>query len=406
MKMSVYIIRRVLLLIPVLIGVMTITFAIISALPTEDRLAAYFGVHPLPGGGNPYSPTIPCTSIGINQPGNCSNPIYHRDINQLGLNQPLPVQWAVYMGNIFTLHWGTTNPSSQATKELPLPPNAPVTEVLGWYLPFTLELAFLALAIIMVIAIPLGNYSAVYRNRPIDQTTRIVSFSGFALPTFLLGTLLLIAFTFIGGGFIPQCNGTSTTFAQFYGSWPAASCLPGNPAVLPPFVHQWQNTGPTGFPTIDALLYGGATGWYLAGDSIFRMLLPALTIAFGGVAVILRYVRNSMLEVMNFDFVRTARAKGVPEAQVIRRHAGRNSLNVTITVLGLTFAFFIAGFPVIEILYHLHGVGLIFAYSVQQPTPDFGLIFGTTLLFTIVVVIANIVVDVLYAYLDPRVRLG
>jgi peptide/nickel transport system permease protein len=115
-----------------------------------------------------------------------------------------------------------------------------------------------------------------------------------------------------------------------------------------------------------------------------------------------------MLEVMNLDFVRTARAKGVPEKTVINRHAGRNSLNVTITVLGLTFAFFIGGFPVIEEIFHLNGVGLILAFAVNASSYpiDVALVFGSTLLFTYLVVIANIIVDVLYAYLDPRVRLG
>ena len=90
---------------------------------------------------------------------------------------------------------------------------------------------------------------------------------------------------------------------------------------------------------------------------------------------------------------------------MVRKHAGRNSLNVTVTVLGLTFAGFIGGFPVIEDVFHLQGVGLLLAYSIQPPY-DFGLIFGSTLLFTIIVVIANILVDITYAFLDPRVRLG
>ena len=135
-------------------------------------------------------------------------------------------------------------------------------------------------------------------------------------------------------------------------------------------------------------------------------LHPRLIIAFGTIAVLLRFVRNSMLEVMNLDFVRQQPArKGVSESTVIKRHAGRNSLNVTITVLGLTFAGFVGGFPVIESVFNLNGVGRVLAVSVEQPY-DYGLIFGATLLFTFLVVSANIIVYVLYAYLDPRVRLG
>jgi ABC-type dipeptide/oligopeptide/nickel transport system permease component len=110
---------------------------------------------------------------------------------------------------------------------------------------------------------------------------------------------------------------------------------------------------------------------------------------------------------MNLDYVRTARAKGVPEKVVTSRHAGRNSLNTTVTVLGLTFAGFISGFPIIEDVFKLDGVGRMLAVAVV-PTPslDFALIFGSTLLFTFIIVAANIIVDVTYAYLDPRVRLG
>ena len=148
--------------------------------------------------------------------------------------------------------------------------------------------------------------------------------------------------------------------------------------------------------------------WWLALDSLIRSNIPALISAFGSIALHLRFVRNSMLEVMNLDFVRTARAKGVPERTVVKRHAGRNSLNVTITVLGLTFAFFIGGFPVIEEVFNLHGIGFLLFTSINSVAGpvDFGIICGSTLLFTFIVVAANIIVDVLYAYLDPRVRLG
>ena len=275
----------------------------------------------------------------------------------------------------------------------------PVATVLAWYLPYTLELAALALTLILLLAIPIGNYSAVYRNRPMDQGARVMSFSGFALPGFLLAWLLLLGVTFLAGGISPECGGTATHFQDFYNSWPSWTCVSGG---QPSWIGQHLQTSPTGFPTIDALVHGD---WWLAGDTVFRMLLPAFVIAYGSVAAILRFVRNSMLEVLNLDFVRTARSKGVPESAVVRKHAGRNSLNVTVTVLGLTFAGFIGGFPVIEDVFHLQGVGLLLAYSIQPPY-DFGLIFGSTLLFTIIVVIANILVDITYAFLDPRVRLG
>lgn len=392
MKMWIYIVRRLLLLIPVIVGVMTITFGIYTAIPVEYKLISHLG--PSKSG---YSP---CLS-GTSGPTCVKNPAYWNGIHQLGLDRPVPVQWALWMGNALTLNWGTTDGHSYAATQLLGSSSLPVVQVLSWFVPYTLELAALSLILILALAIPIGNYSAVYRNRPLDQGARVMSFSGFALPGFLLASLALMAATFAAGGFQAQCNSTSTPFFQWYGSWPPWSCVTAD-SLRPSWIGPYLQTTPTGFPTVDAL-YNHA--WGLAWESVKRMLIPALVIAYGSIAAILRFVRNSMLEVMNLDFVRTARSKGVPEAQVVRRHAGRNSLNVTVTVLGLTFAYFIGGFPIIEEVFHLQGIGLILAYSIL-PTYDFGLIFGTTLLFTIIVVSANIVVDILYAYLDPRVRLG
>ncbi len=398
MKMWIYIVRRALILIPVIIGVMTITFAVTSLLPVEDKLISAFGT---PKGG--WQPTVPCSSLGINQSGQCNNPPYWNAYDRLGLNQPIIYQWALYVSNALLLNWGHIDAKSQAANDLGLlGTNTPVVTVLGWYLPYTLELAIFALILILLLAIPLGNYSAVYRNRPLDQGTRVMSFSGFALPTFLLATLVLFgAIAASGGAKVAICSNQIPNYFTWVGSWPQSACFPGGlyPAWMnPPYLH----TSPTGFPTIDAA-YNGQ--WMLSLNTVERMTLPALVIAFAAVAGILRFVRNSMLEVMNLDYVRTARSKGVPESVVISRHAGRNSLIVTITVLGLTFAFFIAGFPVIEEVFQLKGIGLVLVDSIQ-PQYDFGLIFGTTLLFTIIVVAANLIVDITYAFLDPRVRLG
>ena len=398
MRMWVYIVRRLMLLIPIIIGVMTITFVLVSALPTQTRLISYEG---FPKTGE-IGPTIPCP----NNPGHsCPNPWWTNGVNKLGLNKPIFEQWAQYMYDSFTFHWGTVSKQSflGAHSALSFTANTPVVTVLGWLLPYTLELAALSLLIILVVAIPLGNLSAVYRNRPVDQASRVMSFSGYALPGFLLGTFVFMAVVLAvgsGNNWHSLSCASSPAYLEFYGSWPQQFCFPGQ--NYPTWLQQGAISSPTGFPTIDAAIHGQ---WGIAGDTLIRIILPALVIAFGSIATLLRFVRNSMLEVMNLDFVRTARSKGVPEATVIKRHAGRNSLNLTITVLGLTFAFFIAGFPVIEDVFGLWGIGRLLAYSINLPF-DFGVIFGSTLLFTFLVVAANIIVDVLYAYLDPRVRLG
>jgi peptide/nickel transport system permease protein len=386
MKMWIFVIRRLLLLVPVIIGVMTITFVLISTVPNTARCTSAFGPPPIKGG-----------AVAIQG-------WYNHCVKALALNQPAVVQWGIYMENSLSFNWGTVNNHSFAGSSVPVAAGQPVTTVLSWFLPYTLELALISLALIMFIALPLGNLSAVYRNRPVDQAARVMSFSGYALPTFLLGALTLTSVVLLIG---PSTHWQSITcpgqalYTDFFGSWPQAGCFPGT-AIFPNWLVSGQVSQPTHFPTVDAAIHG--EGW-IALDTILRMILPALTIAYGTIAVLLRFVRNSMLEVLNLDFVRTARAKGVPEAQVIKRHAGRNSLNVTITVLGLTFAFFLGGFPVTEEVFGLEGVGRMLAFSVQQPY-DYGLIFGATLLFTYLVVVANIIVDVLYAYLDPRVRLG
>ncbi len=401
MKLWVYIVRRVLLLIPVLIGVMTITFVLISAIPTEQRLASQFGVSKF--GAGPY---VLCSKFGFTSPNGsrfCPNPWYWNGVRELGLNQPLPVQWARYMYNLFTGQWGYTSAHSLLYL-IAIPGGIPVLTVLSWYLPYTLELAALSLVMIWLMSFPIGNRAAVKRNRPFDQSARLLSFSGFALPTYLLGGGTLLLAVLATGGFTHICGGTATPWDLWYGLPPDPSgyaCPPYN-GVQPSWIGIYGQTSPTHFPTIDALIHGQPL---IALDTIRRLLLPAFTVAFGSAAGILRFVRNSMLEVLSLDYIKHARALGVSESQVIRRHAGRNAFNVTLTVLGLTFAFFIAGFPVTEDIFGLRGIGLLFTYSVRPPF-DFGVIFGTTIVFTIIVVVANIIVDILYAYLDPRVRLG
>ncbi|HLM90615.1 MAG TPA: ABC transporter permease [Thermoplasmata archaeon] len=385
MRLWMYIVRRLLLLIPLVLGVMSITFILVSGIPANVR--CYSAIGPPPRHGTAYA--VP-------------EWMAHCD-KVLGLNQPIYTQWADYMANTLTFHWGYVGNYSVAATTVPVLAGEPVTVALGWLLPYTLELAALSLAIILLAAIPLGQLAARYRNRPIDQAARVMSFSGFAIPSYLLGALAIIGLVLV----ISQNHwgGCSGAFLEVYGSWPQALCMTGSSPSnnnYPVWLHFGTVSTPTGFPTIDAAIHGQ---WGLAVDTVLRMLVPALIIAYGTIAVIIRFIRNSMLEVMNLDFVQAARANGIPESVVIKRHVGRNSLNVTVTVLGLTFAFFIGGFPIIEQVFGLQGVGRALALSVQQPY-DLGLIFGSTILFTLLVVCANLIVDVLYALLDPRVRLG
>jgi ABC-type dipeptide/oligopeptide/nickel transport system permease component len=408
MQMWIFVVRRLILLVVVVIGVMTITFGLVSAVPINERLTSYLGPPPkgLPGGYDPY--LIPGEgACPANATQDCPNPYYHYALAKLGLNQPVYVQWGIWMFDSFTFQWGYVDNHSGAASVFPAAAGQPVLTVLGWFLPYSLELGVVALVVLFA-SIPIGMAAAARRNRPFDQGARVLSFSGLAFPDFLLGSLLLLGVVvWFGSANHWQsygCPGFATYF-DVYGSWPPPGCFAhsvGSNFGYPAWLVGGYISTPTGFPTVDAALHGQ---YELALDTLFRMLLPAIVVAYDSVGFLLRFVRNSMLEVMGLDYVRTARAKGVPEQTVLRRHAGRNSLNVTLTVLGLTVAAFLGGFPVIELIFGLHGVGYILAVSVTYPI-DFGLTFGSTLLFTFIIVIANLIVDVLYAYLDPRVRLG
>ncbi len=430
MRMATYVIRRLILVIPVLMGVVTVTFLLFASLPIPYQLLAAWGP-PNPHQRCGYNPSCQCSVIGtikstshgvicqcpappiVTTPnGICPNPVYSTDVHKLGLDQPIFLQWAKYIYRSFTFHWGNVSNFSAVGSAFPVLKGVSVATALSWELPYTLELATLALMMILAVAIPLGNASAVNRNRPIDQMSRVMSFSGYALPAFLLGSFVIAGLTVAllpyTGILVhsPWCRSGEALNLEFTYSWP-----PSTNCYVLQFGYNWPqwmangiHTTPTGVPTLDAALNHQ---YWLALDSLIRLLLPAFVIAYGTIATLLRFVRNSMLEVMNLDYVRTARAKGVPEKIVTSKHAGRNSMNVTVTVLGLTFAGFVGGFPVIEDVFSLNGVGRVLAVAaIPAPTLDFSLIFGSTLLFTFLVVGANIIVDVLYAYLDPRVRLG
>jgi peptide/nickel transport system permease protein len=377
---------------------------------------------------HPFSPRNPLPPPGT--------PKYNAILAGCGLNLPVYEQYGLYISNIFTLHWGDVSGNScigssgGCTASSPTPviiaavtecgSPCPVLTLIGAWIPYTLQLALLSLVIIVVASLPLGTYSAVKRNRPLDQATRIFSFSGYALPGFLLASFIMLVAYFALTPSAPSCY-HSQPLQIVWGNWPPGNldgqtpnCLTPSGGFLP-YMNNMGVTTPTHLPLLDAAIYAATHGapagapadywWSIVGSGFVRIFLPALGIAYGSIAGILRFVRNSMLEVMNMDYVRTARAKGVTERRVIRRHAGRNSLNATVTVLGLTFAFFLQGFAISEMVFELYGVGRLFTFALL-PNIDPGVLTASTLVLTIMVVIANLMVDVLYGYLDPRVRLG
>jgi dipeptide transport system permease protein len=329
----IFIVKRLLLLIPVIIGIVTVTFIVIH-LNGHDPCLAY--AH----GSNPGPAIQKCHEF-------------------LGTNLPLWQQYFRYLAAFFTGNWG-----SDAQ-------NIPVLPQIEAALPATLELVFASLIMMVIIGIPLGVVAARHAGRWPDHSVRIFYLSGWATPTFLAGFLLLV-FVAIPLGF--------PTTGQI------------SPA-LDTFPH------PTGFLLLDALLAGNFPAAY---DVLAHLFLPALALAFVNLGIATRMTRSSMLEVLPMDYVKTARMKGLPENRVIYRHALRNSLITTVTVLGLTAGALLAGTVVIESIFGWPGIGY-YAYESIQLTNYAGVI-GCTVVFAIGVVIANLIADITYGFLDPRVE--
>lgn len=340
MRLYRYIFRRLLLVLPVLIGVSLIVFSLTRM--SGDPAAAY-----------------------INEKMNQQqiNEVYEK----YHFNEPVYVQYFYWFNGLIHMDWGWSKTATM-----------PVTDAILHFLPATFELALTSMLISIVVGLWLGTASAVKKNKPFDQGTRVISLIGVSLPVFWLGLLLLVVF-YNTLHIFPVGGRTSMIY----------------------ITNHVVDTLPTGFYTIDSLLIGNLS---LFGDVIWHLILPAVTLAFGGIALILRIQRNSMLEVLGLDYVKTARAKGLPEKTVIKRHARKNALIPTTTVVGLAFGALLGGAVLTESIFSWPGLGRWSARSITSM--DTASILGFCLLIAFIYVIANLIVDIMYAYLDPRVRLG
>jgi len=227
----------------------------------------------------------------------------------------------------------------------------PVKQEIGVRIGLSLQVALMATLIAVLVAIPLGTISAIFRNSPIDYLVRMITIAGLAVPSFWLGMLIVMALLWMF-------------------KW-------SPPVTYTPFF-----TNP------------------LANMS--QLIWPALAVGYRYAAVVARMVRSSVIEVMREDYIRTARAKGVYERLVISRHALRNALLPAITVIGLEFAFLIGGLVVTEQVFNLNGVGRLFVEAVARH--DYTLIQALVMMTAVLFAIANLVVDILYGLLDPRLR--
>ncbi|HET9659197.1 MAG TPA: ABC transporter permease [Thermomicrobiales bacterium] len=281
---------------------------------------------------------------------------------QYGLNDPLPVQYVNYVEGVLHLDFGKSFSSRR-----------PVREDLGRYLPATIELGLYAFLISMIVGIPLGVASAVKRDSWVDHVSRFISISGLALPVFWLA--LMAQFFFFGKlGWLPD-----------------GQRLPNS--VDPP-------RSITRLYTIDSILTGN---WHLLRLSAEHLILPVLVLAYGSLAVVTRMVRGGMIEVMNQDYIRTARAKGLANNDVVLKHAMKNALLPTVTSLGLQVGLLFSGAFLVEIVFSWPGVGRYAVDAIQSV--DYNATMATTLVIAAIFVVVNMFVDILYLFLDPRIAI-
>lgn len=340
MKFRYYLLKRFLLMVLVLMGILTITFVISNVVPSDPaRLWA---------GSRAKPEQIEQTRV------------------KLGLDKPLYIQYLRYLSNVLRGDLGVSYHSRR-----------PVTEDLADYFPATFELTTIALLVSILVGIPLGIVSAAKKDTIVDHAARIISISGVSMPSFWLGLMLQLLFT--------------TTL----------HILPSSGRV-DYFIHlNHPIERITGMYLVDSLLTGN---WLAFLNTIQHMILPVTILAYGSMVQISRLTRSSMIEVLRQEYVRTARAKGLPEKIVVYKHALRNALLPTTTFAGLTYGFMLGGAVLIEAIFDWPGIGL---YAMSSALIiDYPAIMGVTLLFSIIFTTVNLIVDLLYAFLDPRIRYG
>lgn len=283
--------------------------------------------------------------------------------HQLGLDQPLHVQYGDY---VVSLAHGDLG-SSITTQH-------PVSEDLKTYFPATLELVFYAFVVALAVGVPLGIVAAVKRGSAVDYVARILAIGGLSLPIFWFGLVLILVF-----------------YAKF-GVLPSSGRLSSG---LPPPPHV------TGIYTLDAALTGY---WATFFDCVKHLVLPVLALSYVQLAVIVRQLRSSMMEVLSQDFVRTARASGLSTWTVVMRFGLRNALVPMVTVVAVSFGSLLGGAVVTETVFDWPGMGNYVVHSIQSL--DFPAIMGFTIVIAVVYVLINLIADLINLALNPEVRHG
>jgi peptide/nickel transport system permease protein len=356
--MTGYIIRRLFLAIPVLLGIVFVVFTLVRLIPGDPCRAA----------------------LGER----ATDAICDAYMERRGLNEPIPVQFVLYLGELARLELGDSFRQGR-----------PVTEMLIEKLPVTLELSLLALTFAILVGIPLGIISAYWHNSSIDVGTMIIANIGVSMPVFWLGLMLQYVFAVLlkdSALSLPPSGRLTAgvTIAPLTATW---NLEVGG--VLNTFLSFVSN-----MHVINALLTRNGE---VLRDALRHLILPAVALGTIPMAIIARMTRSSLLEVMGLEYIRTARAKGLREWGVIIRHGLRNAMLPVVTVIGLQFGILLAGAVLTETIFGLSGIGRTLYDAITGR--DYRVVEGFTLIIAVLFVLVNLIVDLSYAYLDPRVRL-
>jgi peptide/nickel transport system permease protein len=355
-----YSLRRVVSSLPVIFGVLLVTFALARLIPGD-----------------------PCKAI-LGEKATVET--CERFNEAKGLNDPIPVQFAIYMKDILRGDFGNS-----------IRFNRPITTILLERLPLTMELSMLAVTIALTVGIPAGIISAIKRNSAVDVFTMIGANIGVSMPVFWLGLMLAYFFALVL---------KDTPFAL-----PPTGRL--SPGLVPtPFytVHGWelpqQGFGAAIFTFISNMYIVNsllAFEWSVFWNATKHMILPAVALSTIPMAIIARMTRSAMLEVLGLDYVRTAKAKGLRQRKIVMKHAFRNALLPVVTIAGLQLGLVLSGAILTETIFGLAGVGRALFEAITAR--DFPVIQGFVVVIAIGYVMLNLLVDLSYAFLDPRIRL-
>lgn len=347
------------LLIPVMIGVVLITFMIVRLIP-----------------GNPC-----VTMLGERAtPAKCE-----AFMERFGLNDNVFVQFGRYLLNMVK---GDLGVSIRFTR--------PVVDLISERLPMTMELTMLAMIFSTTIGVLLGVISALKRNTFLDTLTMIIANIGVSMPVFWLGLLLAYLFALVLKGTpfaLPPSGRFSaglavTNLADFWGMT--------NVTGLKKFIIDLLSN----FTLINAIITGD---WKIFGDALKHLILPAVAVGTIPMSIIARMTRSSLLEVLGQDYIRTARAKGLVERKVISKHAMRNAMIPIVTIIGIETGSLLSGAVLTETVFSLPGIGTSLVGAILAR--DYPVVQGFTMVIAIIFVLVNLIVDLSYAYLDPRIRL-